>query len=148
MASILIPFLAIFGSLDVYFFFFSNSSANLKQHIDKVKYSTLFDKYVLTYSHGNNMYCDLSITWLIIIHVSTCTYRDVNLEWFRLIIFIWQPKKNLSFKYWFYFGHLPLFNIQKLLKLSLWRRLHEFKFNYIIKCVQIKSRSPLKSKYK
>lgn len=57
-------------------------------------------------------------------------------------------EKNLSFKYWFYFGHLPLFNIHKLLKLSLWRRLHEFKFNYIIKCVQIKSRTPLKSKYK
>lgn len=71
----------------------SNSSAILKQHVDKVKYSKLFDKHVLTYSHDNNMYCDLSITWLIIIHVSTCTYRDVNLEWFRLIIFILQPKK-------------------------------------------------------
>lgn len=71
----------------------SNSSAILKQHVDKVKYSKLFDKQVLTYSHDNNMYCDLSITWLIIIHVSTCTYRDVNLEWFRLIIFILQPKK-------------------------------------------------------
>lgn len=96
----------------------SNSSAILKQHVDKVKYSKLFDKHVLTYSHDNNMYCDLSITWLIIIHVSTCTYRDVNLEWFRLIIFILQPKKNLSFKYWFYFGHLPLFNIHKFLKFS------------------------------
>lgn len=40
----------------------SNSSAILKQHVDKVKYSKLFDKQVLTYSHDNNMYCDLSIT--------------------------------------------------------------------------------------
>lgn len=40
----------------------SNSSAILKQHVDKVKYSKLFDEHVLTYSHDNNMYCDLSIT--------------------------------------------------------------------------------------
>lgn len=128
----------------------SNSSAILKQHVDKVKYSKLFDKHVLTYSHDNNMYCDLSITWLIIIHVSTCTYRDVNLEWFRLIIFTLQPKIIflLSTDFILDTPPPPLFNIHKLLKLSLWRRLHEFKFNYIIKCVQIKSRTPLKSKYK
>lgn len=127
----------------------SNSSAILKQHVDKVKYSKLFDKHVLTYSHDNNMYCDLSITWLIIIHVSTCTYRDVNLEWFRLIIFTLQPKKIFLLSTDFILDTPPpLFNIHKLLKLSLWRRLHEFKFNYIIKCVQIKSRTPLKSKYK
>lgn len=126
----------------------SNSSAILKQHVDKVKYSKLFDKHVLTYSHDNNMYCDLSITWLIIIHVSTCTYRDVNLEWFRLIIFTLQPKIIFLLSTDFILDTPPLFNIHKLLKLSLWRRLHEFKFNYIIKCVQIKSRTPLKSKYK